>query len=82
MVRALGLQPLERIVWEVVGDKVFICNPQSLEACKRREAFALGFPREDVFVFDERLFRRLNGAYNRKDKHLRGIWTEAKSYLE
>jgi hypothetical protein len=43
----------------------------------------MGFPQEDVFQFDERLYRRLESAYNRRDKrNLSGIWSEAKLYLE
>lgn len=83
LVRAYGDRPLERAVWEVENGKVYISRLDLMEQCERQEACPMGFPKGDVFLFDERLYKRLESAYNRKDKrNLAGIWSEAKPYLE
>jgi hypothetical protein len=83
LVKAYGDRPLERAVWEVGNGKVYISRPELIELCERREAWPIGFPKEDVFLFDDSLYRRLESAARRKDKRqLAGIWSEAKPYLE
>jgi hypothetical protein len=83
LARAFGQKPLERVVWDIEGEKVFICRPDLLEACERRESWPVGFPVADIFQFDASLYKRLESAMRRKDtRNLSSIWTEAKPYIE
>ena len=85
IVRAFGGAPLARKVWDVGERVVYITDEQGLKRLTsgRDAPPPLGFPKEDVFRFDERLYRRLESAIKRKDKrNLPGIWSEAKPYIE
>jgi hypothetical protein len=82
IVRAFGGKPLERLVVERRELKVFICHPETYDACQRGEAFPVGFPRHDVFLFDERLFSRLKSALRRGDGNISNIWAECQPLIE
>lgn len=55
IVRAFGGKPLVRRVWEVVDDKVYICNEETFQnLLKGFDAFVpVGFPKSDVFYYTE-----------------------------
>jgi hypothetical protein len=42
----------------------------------------LGFPVEDIFRFDQSLYKRLESAHKRQDRNPAGIRSEAKPYVE
>lgn len=55
IVRTYGDNPLIRRVWDVEGDTVYICSDRNFERLMVNDSSGsyIGFPREDVFVFDQ-----------------------------
>ncbi len=78
MVRAFKGKPLDRRVYEVFRNKVYVCRPDLLEQCGQAGVWPVGFPRGDVFVFDADLLGRLEAAGTRTG----AIWQEARPYGE
>lgn len=75
IVRAFKGVPLARRVWDIGERVVYITNEEGLTP--------IGFPKEDVFIYDESLYKRLESATRRRDgRNLAGVWSEAKPYLE
>jgi hypothetical protein len=63
---------------EIQDGKGFICHPATYQDCKSGKAYPVGFPLGDLFVFDDRIFTRLESAIRRGDKRtISNIWTEA-----
>jgi hypothetical protein len=85
LVRAFKGVPLARQVWDIGERVVYITDEAGFEKLSSGLAAPspIGFPKEDVFQYDGRLFRRLESAIRRSDsRNLAGIWSEAKPYLE
>ena len=85
IVRAFKDEPLARRVWGVGERVIYITDDEGLRRLSsgRSTPPPIGFPKEDVFKFDERLYRRLASAIKRRDRlNLKGIWSEAKPYLD
>jgi hypothetical protein len=83
LVRAFGGVPLARKVWGEGQRVIYITDDEGFKrlAAGRAIVSPVGFPKEDVFQFDDRLFRRLESAVKRRDtRNLPGIWSEAKPY--
>jgi hypothetical protein len=78
IVRAFKGKPLDRRVYEVFRDKVYVCRSDLLEQCGQNDVWPVGFPCRDVFVFDADLLGRLEAAGTR----LSAIWREARPYGE
>lgn len=84
IVRAFRGVPLARKIWDVGERVIYLTNEEGLEKLTsgRSAPPPLGFPVEDIFRFDERLYKRLESAHKRRDRNLAGIWSEAKPYIE
>ncbi|MGI9107676.1 MAG: hypothetical protein ACR2G4_15670 [Pyrinomonadaceae bacterium] len=85
LIRAFRGVPLTRKVWDIGERVVYATDAKGLERLSAGLSAPppIGFPKEDVFKFDERLYKRLQGAIKRHDTlNLSGIWSEAKPYLE
>lgn len=85
IVRAFKGVPLARKVWGIGERVIYLTDDEGLERLNTGHytPVPLGFPKEDVFSFNKSLYKRLESAYRRKDeRHLAGIWSEAKPYLE
>jgi len=82
LARAFEGKPLRRIVWEEKGEIVMIFHPDYYERALRGEdARPIGFPAEDVFEFDEALFKSLLAAVQRGGHDsLEGLWKQARPY--
>jgi hypothetical protein len=75
IVRAFKGVPLARQVWDVGERVIYLASGEGLTP--------IGFPKEDVFIYDESLYKRLQSAARRRDgRNLPRIWSEAKPYIE
>lgn len=74
LARAYGDCPREAVVWEVRGNLVYLSNPRSIDRVERGETSPVGYPCEDVFVFDEELYGNLARAYRENRNDLSGLW--------
>jgi len=50
--RAYGGQPLRRMALKSGKNCVYLANPDNLASVESGDSFPVGFPREDVFLFD------------------------------
>jgi hypothetical protein len=83
--RAFQGVPLARRVWDIGERVIYLTNDEGLEklASGHSAPPPIGFPVEDVFRFDEALFKRLESAMRRQEKaQLARIWSDAKPYIE
>ena len=74
MARAYGDCPMDAVVWEVRGDLIYLSNPRSIDRVERGETSPVGYPREDVFEFDEDLYGSLTSAYHENRDELSKLW--------
>lgn len=49
-------EPLKRILFEAGERVMYLANPERIAAVKAGETEPVGFPREDVFVFDDEIY--------------------------
>jgi hypothetical protein len=61
MVRAFGGEPLKRVLVGAAGPIIYIANPDGRVGTDVAES--IGFPAEDVFLFDAATFARLRRQY-------------------
>ena len=57
--RAFSGEPLKRVVIEAGDTHVWIANPNSLSRIASGETSPVGFPRTDIFVFDDATYQLL-----------------------
>ncbi len=84
MVRALGGQPLIRRIWQEHDRGILICRVEDYDLWQSegREPPVAGFPKEDIFVYDEHLFAELEDIYQDHDgnSRLQQEWQHARPY--
>lgn len=59
LVRALGGKPARLVAVDVGAGLIYAANPASLERVAAGQSWPVGFPEEDVFVFDEKAYESL-----------------------
>lgn len=59
IIRAFGGEPLQRIVVDVLGNRILVANPDSLGRIQSGESSPLALPRSEVFEWDANQFQRL-----------------------
>lgn len=80
LARASGGKPLKRILMGV-GDRVFyLANPDRIAAVEAGDSDPVGFPREDVFEFDDRVFSALADQWARRRATDPATWHQLKRY--
>jgi hypothetical protein len=83
LVRAYEWKPLERKVWSIGKTTIMLSNPVLFESIEAGKAWPMGFPIEDVFQFDEGLYKQLIKAYERgAGEKLIKLWAKGTPYLE
>jgi hypothetical protein len=66
LARASGGKPHKRIIVDI-GERVFyLANPDRIVAVEAGESDPIGFPREDVFEFDDEAFAALVEQWERQ----------------
>jgi hypothetical protein len=75
IVRAYKGLPLARKVLDIGERVIYLENDEGLPS--------IGFPKEDVFIYSEALYKRLESAVRRRDgRNLPRIWAEASPYIK
>jgi hypothetical protein len=59
IVRAFGGEPLKRVVVNIGEKLVYIANPDLLSRVQSGESSAVGFPPNDVYIYEDIAFSRL-----------------------
>ncbi len=59
IVRDFEGKPLRRVVVKVGERVIYVANPDALQRVNSGESSAVGFPPEDVYVYDEIEFSKL-----------------------
>jgi hypothetical protein len=78
--RASAGEPVQRIFIEA-GERVFyLANPARLDAVRRGDSEPVGFPKEDVFEFDEATFADLVEQWARQRATDPATWQTLKPY--
>jgi hypothetical protein len=77
LARASRGEPLTRIAVGSGKKLIYLVNPTRLDALEAGNTSPVGFPREDVFQFDEDLARRLGDQWKRKGRTTDLLWQEA-----
>jgi hypothetical protein len=69
-----------RRVLSVTESAVFVCAGDDYERIMRgeKETPMIGFPRGDVFVFQEAVFERLEAEWKKGTKTIQGEWEKLK----
>jgi hypothetical protein len=78
---AFGGKPIKRIFMET-GERVFyLANPERIDAIRAGVTDPVGFPKEDVYEFDEDAFAVLVEQWARQQATDPAIWRKLKPYL-
>ena len=83
IVRAYGGELLVRKLWDSSPRKVYVCSDESYKRLLGisgdnfpPDCFPIGFPREDVFVFDLKLSSELANGNKQIESHRLNQWRE------
>lgn len=79
LARGFGGQPMKRDVISVGKSLVFLANPDRIER-NGPDAGGVGFPREDVFEYDEALAVRLQVQWQADRRTDPVLWAHARPY--
>jgi hypothetical protein len=74
IVRAFGGEPLRRILVGIRGRLADAARPESLDRVCQGLSCPVGFPREDVFQFDEAAFDRLAATWEARRETSADEW--------
>ena len=80
LVRASRGEPLERLVCDADGRAFYLANPVFIEAVRAGVSRPVGFPVEDVFAFDARLYAELRRQWVASGATDDSLWREATPY--
>ena len=83
IVKEFGGNPVLCKVWDVTATKVFVCTEATFERLKTikdhkfpENCFPIGFPKSDVFTFDENSFKQLMVNFQNNPN----VWQNMKPY--
>ena len=77
--RAFRGKPLSRVVIEASRGRVYVANPALLEGVRNGDTYAVAFPSEDVFEFNEGIYERLTSEWEKTGATLPETWKQLKS---
>jgi hypothetical protein len=78
--RAFRGEPLLRVVIGSRGTIVYVANPQNVDKSELDQAEGVGFPLEDVFVFDRSIFSALEKEWSRHRTTPDSLWRKLIRY--
>lgn len=79
LVRASQGEPLVRTVISEGESVIYLANPARLSEVQSGQTDPIGFPREDVFIYEPEVARRLMSAWQ-NDAATDDIWRDAEPY--
>lgn len=74
--RAYRGEPLKRVAMETGRGLVYVAAPEAIRAIGVGESYPVGFPAEDVFVFDSKAYEKLRSSWDQKKGIDRMIWSQ------
>lgn len=77
LVRASRGKPLHRVAVSAANGLIYVARKESLETKKGSEFNPIGFPEQDIFVFDSDLFQRLEAEWLDKGETAPQSWLTA-----
>lgn len=80
LARASRGEPLRRIAVGSGGRVLYLANPDRLDAVRAGESDPVGFPKEDVFEFDEGAFAALIEQWTRQRATDPAMWRKLRRY--
>lgn len=78
--RSWAGEPLRRVAIGVRNGLVYIVNPEHIEAVESGDSSAVGFPAEDVFVFQEETYTVLAECWRHDQTTERESWAALERY--
>lgn len=72
--RAYRGEPLKRIVVGTSGNCVYIANPATIDAVESGKSSPIGFPGEDVFLFNSKAYEALRAEWERRQATDPELW--------
>lgn len=80
LARAVHGEPVCRVVMAWSKKLIYLANPARLDAIRTGATNPIGFPREDVFAYDETLYRRLRKQWETTGATDPALWAIAILY--
>lgn len=78
--RAHRGEPVQRVVFGLGDNCVYLANPASIEAVESGESSPIGFPDEDVFIFDSAAYTALRSEWDQQHSTAPRSWKNLKRY--
>jgi hypothetical protein len=78
--RAFGGEPLKRVAVGETRGSIYIANPLAIKAVEEGRSNAIGFPAEDVYVFDESIFCALEMEWRESNRTSVALWAKLRQY--
>jgi hypothetical protein len=78
--RAYRGEPLKRLVLKVANGCVYVANPAAMTAVENGESFPIGFPEEDVFLFDSDAYEALASEWEKRKATNPQSWRRLRRY--
>lgn len=79
--RAYGGEPIKRVAMGVGPRVVYLANPDRVAAVESGTSAPVGFPEEDVFQFEENIYRRLTAQWAAHPNLMREAWSALEPFL-
>lgn len=80
VVRDFAGKPLKRVVIAEADGLVYVSSPDLVEAVNNGESYPVGFPIEDVYLFEMARFSSMAGEYERVGRVDEVSWEKLKPY--
>lgn len=80
LARAYRGQPLQRVAVRWDHNYVFLSNPDSVWAIEAGEAYPIGFPSEDVYIYESTTYDELLALWNKFGMTAESDWSGAKPF--
>lgn len=74
IIRPMGGKPRQMLVVERANGLIYVINPQSKARFDMGETTAVGFPPEDVFMYDRAVLEKVKKAVEIEGSLLRQDW--------
>lgn len=78
--RAHGGEPLRRLAIKSGESCVYLANPDNLASVESGDSFPIGFPNEDVFLFDSIVYADLVSEWASQSTTNHQSWQRLKRY--
>jgi hypothetical protein len=80
IVRAFRGEPLKRVAMDFGERLIYLANPELLKAVEAGDSAAVGFPIEDVYVFDKSVLYELETEWNETGATTNSVWRKLEKF--